>query len=1022
MNNAEIETYIDSTAETEGIFDFNDPQYFLEEREIPTISHDYLTPIEFIKRKLKYLKNNLTFFHINAQSIPHHYDEIVRILSETGVDIFAVSETFVCEKTPKMFYEIPGYKFIHKDRTMQSRGGTGIYVKHGIDCKEIKLCKEVIQPEICFVEITCKHTKLAVGVIYKSPLISYTQYAVLTEILAPIITGYEHHIILGDFNINHLTPNTSECKFFREHVSEPYDLSQLITEPTRISDSSATLIDLLLVSYPDNVKASGVVDVPAIGDHCLIYCSYAIKKPKFAPKIITKRKMDNFNIEQFKNDINFAPWGSLSAFEYGDLDNKVTVVENIYRDIMDKHCPKVEMRVTHPSSSAWRTDKIKQLQNDRDRWYTKFKKMKKEKLLSKNDHNFKARLKITENIYHQLRNQVTHEIRKSKIEVFDEKINKKLKQPKQFHHALRSHNIVEAKTSSLAPIKILPDILNQAFLSNNNAVLDGEKLQAEITKINNKPKTCNAQFKFSEITGLDVKKTVKTIKTNACGVDDISAFFIKLSIEHTADILADIINASFVTKFFPSRWKEAIVKPIPKVSNPTQASDYRPISLLPAFSKISEKIAAKQMSEFLKEHKLLDKLQSAYRNSHSTTTALLTVTDDIFKAIDESEVVLLTLLDYSKAFDTANHQLIIAKLKHFGFHDDALQWVTSYLTDRKQKVRTDTDSSWENIQNGVPQGSILGPLLFTVLVSDVSENITTGKHHTYADDLQLFLTFKPAEAVNAFKTTNTVLSNIANYSNNNFLKLNTDKTKYITLGSQHNLKNLAEQALPPLKLNGDILEKKDSVKNLGVIFDENMFWTNHINATVSKAYGRLKTAYKFRKFLSLESRFNVVETYILSLFNYCDVLFQNMSGRLSNKIQRVQNSCMRYVFGLRKYDHISSAYEKNKTLNMENRRKLHALILMHKISIGEAPEYLSEKIVRHHDLHDYNTRGRENIAVQRVNTSIRSNTFFISTSKLYNEIIPIFNEGISTQLPVSSFKKKCKTFLTNQQFPDISDV
>ena len=372
MNNAEIETYIDSTAETESIFDFNDPQFFLEEREIPTISHDYLTPIEFIKRKLKYLKNNLTFFHINAQSIPHHYDEIVRILSETGVDIFAVSETFVCEKTPKMFYEIPGYKFIHKDRTMQSRGGTGIYVKHGIDCKEIKLCKEVIQPEICFVEITCKHTKLAVGVIYKSPLISYTQYAVLTEILAPIITGYEHHIILGDFNINHLTPNSSACKFFREHVSEPYDLSQLITEPTRISDSSATLIDLLLVSYPDNVKASGVVDVPAIGDHCLIYCSYAIKKPKFAPKIITKRKMDNFNIEQFKNDINFAPWGSLSAFEYGDLDNKVTVVENIYRDIMDKHCPKVEMRVTHPSSSAWRTDKIKQLQNDRDRWYTKF--------------------------------------------------------------------------------------------------------------------------------------------------------------------------------------------------------------------------------------------------------------------------------------------------------------------------------------------------------------------------------------------------------------------------------------------------------------------------------------------------------------------------------------------------------------------------------------------------------------------------------------------------------------------------
>ena len=971
----------------------------------------------------KSIKDNLTVFHINACSIPKHYDEIVRILKELDIDILGVSETFICEKTPKMFYEIPGYKFFHKDRIMKSRGGTGLYIKEHFTCKEIKLCKDVIQPEICFVEVTCNNTKVAIGVIYKSPLISYTEYAVLTEILAPIITGYEHHIIMGDFNIDHLKPDSSACKYFKDHVSEPFDLSQMITEPTRITDKSSTLIDLLLVSYPDNVKVSGVVDVPAIGDHCLIFCSYAIKKPKFKPKIIYKRKMNNFDPDQFKNDIAFAPWGSLSAFDYDDLDNRITVIENIYRDIMDKHCPKVEMRVTHPSSSAWRTDEIKQLQIDRDRYYTKFKKMKKdEKQNSKLDPNFKARLKITENIYHQLRNKVTHAIRKSKIEVFDEKINKKLKQPKQFYHALRTHNVVDSKTSTLDPIKILPNVLNQAFLANNNAAIDEHKIQDELNKINNKPRHAHAQFKFSEITGLDIKKIVKTIKTNACGVDDISAFFIKISIEHTADILADIINSSFINNFFPNRWKEAIVKPIPKVNNPTKASDYRPISLLPAFSKIAEKIAAKQMSQFLQEHKLLDKLQSAYRNSHSTTTALLTVSDDIFKAMDESEIALLTLLDYSKAFDTANHKLILAKLKHFGFHDDALSWVTSYLSNRKQKVRTESDSNWEHIENGVPQGSILGPLLFTVLVSDISDNINTGSHHTYADDLQFLLTFKPEQAAEAFETTNTVLDNIANYSNDNFLKLNTDKTKYIVIGSQRNLKNISQQQLPPLKLNGDILERKQIVKNLGVIFDENMCWSSHINSMVSKAYGRLKQAYKFRKFLSLESRFNLVETYILSLFNYGDVLFQNITGILSNKIQRVQNSCMRFVFGLRKYDHISHCYEQNKTLNMENRRKLHALVLMHKIRIGEAPEYLSEKIVRHLDLHDYNTRGRDNIAVQRVNTSIRSNTFFIYISKLYNEILPSVSDNLLRTMSVFSFKRNCKSYLTYQQFNDPGNI
>ena len=211
----------------------------------------------------------------------------------------------------------------------------------------------------------------------------------------------------------------------------------------------------------------------------------------------------------------------------------------------------------------------------------------------------------------------------------------------------------------------MPDILNTAFLSNNNAEIDENKILQEEMKIGNKPKATNAHFRFSEITGLDVINVVKSIKTNACGVDDISAFFIKISIEYTADILADIINSSFINSFFPSRWKQAIVKPIPKISNPTKASDYRPISLLPAFSKIAEKIAAKQMSLFFKEHKLLDTLQSAYKSSHSTTTALLNVSDDIFKAIDDSEVILLALLDYSKAFDTANHRLILAKLNFF---------------------------------------------------------------------------------------------------------------------------------------------------------------------------------------------------------------------------------------------------------------------------------------------------------------------------------------------------------------------
>ena len=277
MANNDNEAYVNAEAEAENIANFLNPMYDLEERPIPRITLDFSTPLEEIKKKIKSFTNNLNCFHINAGSIPKHYDEIVRLLIELGIDILAVSETFICQKTPKIFYEIPGYTFIHKDRNMSCRGGTGLYIRDGIQFKEIKLCKDIIQPEVCFVEIKCLNSKIAIGVVYKSPLISYTEYSVLTEVLAPIITGYEHHLILGDFNIDQLKPDSSPCKYFRDHVLEPYDLSQVITEPTRIAKDSSTLIDLILVSYPENVKVVGVADVPAIADHRLIYCSYALK-------------------------------------------------------------------------------------------------------------------------------------------------------------------------------------------------------------------------------------------------------------------------------------------------------------------------------------------------------------------------------------------------------------------------------------------------------------------------------------------------------------------------------------------------------------------------------------------------------------------------------------------------------------------------------------------------------------------------------------------------------------------------
>ena len=220
-----------------------------------------------------------------------------------------------------------------------------------------------------------------------------------------------------------------------------------------------------------------------------------------------------------------------------------------------------------------------------------------------------------------------------------------------------------------------PTKLNDCFLSNNNGKtkIDESKIDIEIKNILKEklPPT----FNFREISELEIRKVIKSIKTNACGVDKISAYFLKLCIDHIAKPIRNIVNSSFRDKVFPSRWKMALVKPLPKINIPLGPSDFRPISLLPAISKIMEKIAAKQMVEYLKAKMLLDKHQSAYKQNHSTLTALLNITDDIYDALEDTEITLLVLLDYSKAFDCANHRLILAKLQKCGFHKEALNWL-----------------------------------------------------------------------------------------------------------------------------------------------------------------------------------------------------------------------------------------------------------------------------------------------------------------------------------------------------------
>ena len=994
-----------------GNYQFTDAFFNLDETTIPPVINSYKAPAEQINFDLKKFADMLLIGHINARSVPKHISELADLFFATLLDIICVSETFIKTYTPKKLCKIKGFKFLRKDRTGKMGGGVGIFIKECFNPKVVKLPQNFSQPETLFIELTVKNTKVVVGVIYKPPKIPYGAFATIQETLAYITTKYEHVIITGDFNINMLAPESYPTVFFQMNVTEPFGLSQMVKDPTRITSTSSTLIDLMLVKHSEHVKHCGVVDIPGISDHCCVYMAYSIYKPKFKPKTITKRDFSKFSQEAFLDDIRSAPFQQIYAVNEENVNDQATIFENVFSSVLDSHAPFKTFTVRH-QKSPWLTDHIKKQMNQRDK-YKNYLNSLKRKLDSafegSAEHSLlKKQLQSADENFKTLRNHVNRLVRDAKIKTFNSEVNDKLNFAKQYHNALKRHNVVDSKFSD-NNCNLDPNSLNEAFTSYNNAEVDDQLVNQEINKVleNCKPPT----FKFRTVTELEVKKNVKSIKSNACGVDDISAHYLKLSIDSIVPFVTDIVNASFKHRSFPDRWKQAIIKPIPKNDDPSSPADFRPISLLPAISKIIEKIASSQMCDFLKDDDQLDKLQSAYKLFHSTNTALLNITDDIYKALDKSQLTILILLDYSKAFDCANHRLILSKLKAAGFHDDALTWVLSYLLERKQKVRTDLgESRWVTMKNGVPQGSILGPLLFLILVSDLYKSISNGKYHMYADDTQLYYHCTLNQIETTISRINQDLEKVQLFSNNNCLKLNTTKSNFIIIGSRPNLTKLSKKKLPLIVLNNKVIERKTHVKNLGVIFDEPFTWSKHVNKSICTAYYKLRQVYRFKNFLSEDSKKSVCESYILCHFNYCDSVYFNITEFLKSKIQKVQNTCFRFIFGLKKYDHVSSCLVKLDTLNMHERRLLHGLSLMHKINRKIAPVYLIDRIVRNEDIHSYNTRHRSNIVSVRCNTAMRKNSFFPFFSKMYNEIT---STAKLRDASVITFKKHVKEFLKN---------
>ena len=322
------------------------------------------------------------------------------------------------------------------------------------------------------------------------------------------------------------------------------------------------------------------------------------------------------------------------------------------------------------------------------------------------------------------------------------------------------------------------------------------------------------------------------------GQDNISTILLKTVSAEIYETLTLIINQSLSTGIFPDKLKIAKIKPIFKKENPNIPDNYRPISLLPAISKVFEKVAFIQLYAYFMENKLLYSSQYGFRTLHSTELAALELTDKIYTNLDDKKNPLAIFLDLSKAFDTIDHSILLYKLQHYGIKNTALNWFSSYLTNRSQYVQyNDQESSLSHITTGVPQGSILGPLLFIIYMNDIHKVTDKFNFVLYADDTSLvepLCTFKFSIDENIHDISNNInteLDAVYEWLSLNKLSLNAKKTKMMLF--HHRQQNISE-LIPKLTINKVPIEYVKEFNFLGITLDECMTWNRHINKIACK--------------------------------------------------------------------------------------------------------------------------------------------------------------------------------------------